>query len=918
MKCTQAVKNFLLAQAQENPQLADIAAWYSGDMETQINAAQDGGEEIQRKTVGGRPFRLYTDGLTEWGMRRIPKNAATVPEDNDYPIKWNLEEHAEAIGSTGWDWKNQRSLWLGYDFDSIVGHKEGITEAEMEQVRESASAIPWITVRKSTSGRGLHLYVMLGTFEDGVWSGGVPTANHHEHAALARAILGKMSAIADFDFSTKIDVCGGNMWMWARKLIGTDGLTVLKMGTVLSQIPPNWKDHLNVIKGKRRRAAAAFVDDGDIDVFEELSGTHTQIQLDDTHRKLILHLEGSGGMSWWDSDRHMLVCHTYDLKCAHEVLDMRGIFETSAQGKERGADQNCFAFPTAYGGWVVRRHTPGVSEANTWDQDGSGWTRCYLNVDPDINTASRRHEAVETVKGGWVFDNAETALLALQDMGVHANIGQLFLSRPCTIREHKDGRLIVEIDWNANDPGDQMRGWAQDKKKWVRIFQPKVSRTAGPLESESLGADKLIRHLVDVGNESAGWVVRATQGEWQGNPLTQVKFALEAAGYTAAEVKKIIGTHVFEGWKLVNRPFQSEYPGNREWNRNAAQMRFTPSESSDELSHPDWTSILDHIGSGLDEAVQNNAWCNANGIRTGAEWLTLWIASLFRNPDQPLPYLFLYSPEQDSGKSTLFEAISLLMTSGYCSAEQALTNDSGFNGELAGCVLAFIDEFNVAKSKQAYERVKNWVTARLISIRRMYHQPYMAVNTTHWIQCANDKDFCPIFAGDTRITVIRVPPIDPIDMKPKQQLMDDLEKQAPDFLRMLLDTEIPDSKSRLKVVCLSSAEKLALEDRNKSPLQKFIEEHCHQVNGSTVDYGEFYDRFKLWISDPLEANNWSKKKVTSSLDLNNPVAKLSSHPTKRWIGNLAWRIDKDGTEQPKPETQVRLVKDGYKLSPQVS
>ena len=58
--------------------------------------------------------------------------------------------------------------------------------------------IPWVTVRKSTGGNGIHLYVFLPD---------VPTANHTEHAALARAVLGQMSALVGFDFKAKVDAC---------------------------------------------------------------------------------------------------------------------------------------------------------------------------------------------------------------------------------------------------------------------------------------------------------------------------------------------------------------------------------------------------------------------------------------------------------------------------------------------------------------------------------------------------------------------------------------------------------------------------------------------------------------------------------------------------------------------------------------
>lgn len=912
LRCSDAVRNFLRASAKDYSQIADFADQFVPGLELQINAAADGGELVERRTVGGRPYRRYTDGLTEWGMKRVPLHAGTEPEDNDTPLTWSLEDHAEAIGLTGWDWRNRRSLWVGYDFDSIVGHNAGLTEEQLATVRNAATAIPWITVRKSTSGRGLHLYAHFASFEDGKWVGGIETANHHEHAAIARALLGKMAAEADFDFQAKIDVCGGNMWVWHRKMLGTDGLTIIKTATALAIPPINWRDHLNVVKGSKRRAAAGFVGEKELSDFEELTGTHARIALDSEHKRLLKFLEENEALFWWDSDRHMLVCHTADLKRAHTSLEFDGIFETRSAGKERGTDQNCYAFPLHSGGWVVRRHTKGVLEDSTWDQDGSGWTRCYLNVKADLETVARHNQAVETKKGGWVFDDAEAATNALKDIGIVLDLNNLFLARPTTVEQHKDGRVIVSIEKSSNDPSDQMRGWAREAKHWVRIFQARNSRSSKALESESLGADKLIRHLVDAGGQSAGWVVRSHDQQWQGNPLTQVKYVLEATGYNTNEVKTIIGTHVIESWRLVNRPFQPEYPGNREWNRDAAQLRFAPSPDRENLKFDTWRTVLAHIGAGLDTAVQSDAWCNLHGISSGAEYLTLWIASLFQFPDRPLPYLFLYSPEQDSGKSTLHEAITLLMTGGYCSAEQSLMSDSGFNGELASCVLAYIDEINIAKSRQAFERVKNWVTARHISIRPLYQQPFMTKNCTHWIQTANYAEYCPIFPGDTRIVVVRVPPLDVTQMIPKVELIDRLEREAPDFLRVLLDTEIPPSGSRLNVPVVATTEKMALEESNKTDIERFISDYCARVPGATVLFSEFYERFMLTVPDE-EASKWSRIRVSKHLTMFFPIAKISTDSSGKYIGNLAFRVNSHGEEIPLPEPSAKLVRNGYKL-----
>ncbi len=94
------------------------------------------------------------------------------------------------------------------------------------------------------------------------------------------------------------------------------------------------------------------------------------------------------------------------------------------------------------------------------------------------------------------------------------------------------------------------------------------------------------------------------------------------------------------------------------------------------------------------------------------------MACALRDPFQPLPYLFLYGGE-NCGKSTFHESFSCLITKGIESANQALTSQSGFNGELAGAIIAYVEEIDISKTPGAHSKLKEWVVARMIPIRRM-------------------------------------------------------------------------------------------------------------------------------------------------------------------------------------------------------
>jgi hypothetical protein len=223
-------------QAFLNSQLADhngpdLLARWTGEMETQVNV-------IPGQPVEDKPS-WWTDGKEIWWPIRIPKNAKAEPTFKDYELRWSLDEHAEGIGMTGWNFVERYSLWCGFDFDNCIGHVKGLSVEELDRVKEAAVAVPWVEARKSTGGGGLHLYAFVDRF---------PTDNHTEHAKLAKAILKKLSEETGFDFKSRLDVCGGNMWFWHRKMNPENqGLALIKAAErklAAEEIPSNWRNEL--------------------------------------------------------------------------------------------------------------------------------------------------------------------------------------------------------------------------------------------------------------------------------------------------------------------------------------------------------------------------------------------------------------------------------------------------------------------------------------------------------------------------------------------------------------------------------------------------------------------------------------------------------------------------------------------------
>lgn len=375
VKVSEGLNNLLNARKTANN--ADLIERWSIDMETQTNVARDNGEPVDGKR------NTFTDGEYEWFSFRIPKHANAVPEFRDWTLRWPLDLHLEGIGMTGWKWTTRRSLWVAFDFDALVAHAKsmGLSEEELKRVLEAAMLLGYVEIRKSTGGSGLHIYVYFG-------DDGIPTENHTVHAALARCILAMMSRDTGFDFASQIDCCGGNMWVYHRKMtVENEGLKIIKpfeKKLWLPDLPSDWHDQVEVVA---RRQAKVRVDtdilDDYLDPFDALASAYRKVPLDETHKQIIDELSHSGFTTIWLPEHHLCQTHTMALKKLIDTGKYEGVFETTSNGNNPGTP-NCFWYPEEDGVLHVYRFSPGIAEAETWQQDKEGWTHCRFNWPPDL------------------------------------------------------------------------------------------------------------------------------------------------------------------------------------------------------------------------------------------------------------------------------------------------------------------------------------------------------------------------------------------------------------------------------------------------------------------------------------------------------------------------------------------------------
>lgn len=856
-------------------------------LETQLLVSPEGGYPVEGKR------NVWENGGETWYHIRWPKNAMNEPFWKDRPLDFLLENHWLGVGSTWWGWKARESVGCGFDFDDITSHAAGVgvSDLQLEEIRRRACELDYVEVLRSTGGKGLHVYVW---FEGGRRP---KTLNHTEHAAVARAILGKLSTDAEFDFGSHLDVCGSNMWVGHQKMFGTPGFECVKEASYMlgeSDLPPNWRDHLEVIVGKSSKIRVVGVNDygdevDDQDPLTELTTAHPKVPLDEDHKKIISDLEMTGYSCVWVPDHNLLQTHTRALKVVYDQREeqgesLRGFFNTNSPGTDQ-SKPNVFLIPKKGGSFMAFRFGQGTVEHDLWSQDRQGWTWCHYNRSPVLSEAATALGGAELENNkGYRFNSVEDAKAAVEALGSKLTLPESnnYTERNATLRKNKDGRLVVELERRDTDAG--FDGWdGQKKNKWIKVFNIMVD--ASSEEDDYTRFDTLVRSCRTPSDVDCGWRICVRGGSWIRHPRENVSNVLNLYAPPDIPPAKIMGQSIINQWRMVCKPFHEEYPGGRQWNLGAPQLIYTPARFDDDEQphHPHWDRVLDHCGEDLDGVVQETTWCRNWGIFNGRDYLTAWISCLIREPFEPLPYLFMYGP-QESGKSIFHEAINLLMTAGVVKADRALTSSSDFNGELANAVLGVVDEVNIANAGPAvYNKIKEWTTAQYLSIRPMYQQVYQQRNCLHFVQTANYRDNCPIFPGDTRITAMYVGPL--LEEIPKPILIRALEEEGSHFMATLMGTTLPASNTRLRLPVLDTAGKEQASEANKNPLEEFIDEICHAVPGEKVLFKDFYVRFVESVS-AFEQASWTKRKVRQNVPDQFPVGVNTGG--QLYVGNISF------------------------------
>src|SRR5690606_32727461 len=139
-----------------------------------------------------------------------------------------------------------------------------------------------------------------------------------------------------------------------------------------SDLPPNWRDHISVVKkGKGKLATDESV--------AALANSIKEVPLDEEHKALMAALGETGFTTIWNNDYHCLHTKTKALQNVYEsqAIPIKGVFRTVSEGNNP-SEPNCYMFPLEGGAWRVYRFA-NAAECDTWTKDGQGRTTCYFN-----------------------------------------------------------------------------------------------------------------------------------------------------------------------------------------------------------------------------------------------------------------------------------------------------------------------------------------------------------------------------------------------------------------------------------------------------------------------------------------------------------------------------------------------------------
>lgn len=852
------VSEFLSDRVDHSPVL--IPRW-SKELETQI-MVHPSSNQVDTST--------WEENGEVFGHHRWPYRASSDPQYTDKKLTYDVTRRISRIGTTWWNWEKCESVAVGFDIDAVdSGHAAGtnqLDEFQLGRVVAKLSELDYVTLVRSTGGKGIHGYVFFNEDER------PQTSNHNEHCQVSLAVLEKIKSDTGMDLIEEkiVDVKGVVLWFWSSSS-GPDhpGFSLVHEATrnlSVSEIP-DWSNLGS--KGAIRKV-------GDVGA---------AVDLDEEHRNILCELEDLPFHFQWLEGRSLAQSHTMALKALHlkrqnEGRPIKGFFETISKGTDP-TTPNCYLVPKPGGAFKVARFGNAVAEHKSWfKQDDDTWTYFNQETDP-MSVFCNYAVAHDMASATLMYEDLLEALELLKVEDLELPRSKQF----SMVYDSTSNSITLQCRYNEDMvvPG----GWTKANNKRIQTKLPIQGGQELRAQHYLDEIDKHFRFVVQPDFTVFGWYHKSVAG-WvkydSAGPLMrplQQQFGKKSADEVVSMIQN-------NPWILGNEPFKGDELPGRKWNHQSATFVTDPADKPG--PHPHFDKILNHLGQGLDEAVANADWSGEWGLENGADYLRYWIASAIKYPFEPLPYLFLFGP-QGCGKSIFIETLDMLFPRACKDVATSLSGE--FNGELRGAVFCYIEEKNLTSkgmAQKSYEKIKEWTVARNISIHTKGRTPYMQPNTMKFVHMANNINSISIDVDDTRIVAIDVPRL--VNPIPKSIMYDKLKEEAPNILRTLLTTHIPPAIERMRVPHINTVAKIELGEASMSDVQKFAKEMLQPCPGNLIEFSIFLEKFSHWAKEK-NLPPWGKNGVGSELRKMDWLLKLgkSGRDNRTFLGNVKFKGD---------------------------
>jgi hypothetical protein len=161
----------------------------------------------------------------------------------------------------------------------------------------------------------------------------------------------------------------------------------------------------------------------------------------------------------------------------------------------------------------------------------------------------------------------------------------------------------------------------------------------------------------------------------------------------------------------------------------------------------------------------------------------------------------------------------------------------------------------------------------MIPINEKFRNPVLLPNLTHWFHTANSASYCPVFFGDTRITMGFVEELEA--EIPKDQFFLLLEEEAPAFIYTITTLELPKPYSRLTLPALETGLKKEVMEDNLHVVDRFIHVMMTRCDGVMIEVNELFSHFTSWVlqNQDKQGDYWTIEKFKKRLPKGTALAR---------------------------------------------